>query len=128
MALIPVENIKYISELDKDEIINRLKENIEPQSFLSRYGKEYYGEINENDFKIMRRSIFKNPYGPIISGDFEQNNNKTIINVKMKINLLVIIFMITEFLIINIILPIVFLVTSIIEKEDVIISILITIL
>jgi hypothetical protein len=99
MAFVPYENIIFESDLSYDEIIKRIENIIEPKrSLFSRLFKKnnektYEGELFENVFKINRIILYRNSFIPIIYGTIISDCNKTIINIKMKLHIIVKIFM-----------------------------------
>jgi hypothetical protein len=96
MKLLPIENITYQTKLKEEDIIHRLVENIEPKKMF-RFGsgstKPYEGEIDENTFSIRRIIRNKNSFLPQIKGKIEKEYYSTIISVKMRLRLSVIIFL-----------------------------------
>jgi hypothetical protein len=98
-VFVPYKNIIFESALSYNEIINRIQNRIEPKrSLFSRLRKNngnhmYEGELFENEFKINRIILYRNSFLPIIYGTIISESNKTIINVKMKLHIIVKIFM-----------------------------------
>ncbi|MDR1388738.1 MAG: hypothetical protein LBJ31_02010 [Treponema sp.] len=113
MGFAPWENLTFQTNYNKDEIITRLNENVEPKGlfwvyFLKKYsyGKQYQGNINDNLFEIRRVSIFANSFRPIIKGEInEAEDNKTVLNIRIRMHEFVCGFMAVFFgiLIINLI-------------------------
>jgi len=55
--------------------------------------KQYEGHVrNDNTFKISRILKYRNSFQPEIEGKFQQSNNTVRIEVKMRLNLFVILF------------------------------------
>jgi len=97
MKYLPYENYRLISNFSVSEIINRINENIEPKklfriSFGSTFGKPYEGNVNANGFFITRILGYNNSFNPIIIAKFEYDPRGTIIHVKMRISILISIF------------------------------------
>jgi hypothetical protein len=96
----PWEEVKYITNLTKDEIINRINGVVEPKGlfgihFLKKYsyGKPFAGEIYENGFKITRITFYKNLFKPIIAGNIIEDKEQNIINVKIRCHYFIVGFM-----------------------------------
>ena len=99
MKYLPFENIIYRTELDSEEILQRLNENIEPKKtfrmtkiFGDNNHKPYEGDISGVSFNITRIISYRNSFMPIIKGNIEKDFNVTKINVKMRLHPLVLAF------------------------------------
>jgi len=83
--LIAKESITYITKLSNNEIINRLCEN-------SGYEESGYGYDNDT-FCIKRVIDYGNSFLPLIKGNISENSQGTIVKIRMKLPVFVIIFM-----------------------------------
>lgn len=98
--LLPFENYVLTTKLSRDEVFNRLSDNIEPKKsfrfglFGSSSTKAYEGEISEYTFRINRIIYYRNSFLPEITGDILSLPGQTQINIKMKLTPLVLIFII----------------------------------
>ena len=100
MKYLPFENIKYKSRLNSQEILKKISEIIEPKKTFRMSGisgsnnhKPYEGNIIGNSFNISRLISYRNSFLPRIKGIIEKDFNGTKVNVKMRVNTFVIIFM-----------------------------------
>lgn len=97
MKYLPFENLIYTTILSEQEIITRLSDHVEIKKFRiirTHSMKEYEGHVNNNTFQISRILKYRNSFQPEIEGKFQRNNNTTQIEVKMRLNLFVSLFMI----------------------------------
>lgn len=96
MKYLPYEHITYKTNLSEQEVLTRLSGFVEPKKFgLGRnYIKEYEGSIHNNSFEISRVIQYRNSFLPDINGIIQKNNNGTEIQVIMRLNLFVLIFLI----------------------------------
>jgi hypothetical protein len=99
MNFLPVENLTFKTTLSQVEVINRLKENIEPEKAL-RFGlfrkdssKPYEGYLTEKYFNIKRIIGYRNSFLPRINGSIKSENRGTNIKVKMQLQTLVKVFL-----------------------------------
>ncbi len=100
MKYLPFENITYRTKLEPEEIQKRINEVVEPKKtfrmtgiFGRRNHKPYEGSINGNSFSIMRIISYRNSFLPIINGIIEKDFNGNKINVKMRLNIFIMVFM-----------------------------------
>lgn len=99
MKFLPTENITYRTKLKEEEIVKRLSEIIEPKktfrlSILSSdSSKSYEGQINGQTFEIKRIIGYRNSFLPRINGIIERDFNGMTIKVKMRLHILVIVFL-----------------------------------
>jgi hypothetical protein len=91
MKILPTENITYKTKIQKDEIINRLKD-ITGRKRYYRYTivddssrKIYEGVIRAHDFNIKRIAPFRNPSIPQIHGTVQHDLEGTIIKVTIRL-------------------------------------------
>ena len=122
MAFFPGELLKYtIIGTSRDEIIDRINNNVEPKKYLwlcfSSVNKPYFGMIYEKGFKIMRYSVIKNGFAPIIIGNIIENNDKNVLEVLMRPHFFTMLFMSITLGIFGIFAPILLFVTSFEIKE-----------
>ncbi|MEJ2104945.1 MAG: hypothetical protein P8X47_10265 [Ignavibacteriaceae bacterium] len=100
MKYLPFEKITYKTRLDSCEIQERLSKIIEPKKtfrmtgiFGSSNHKPYEGSINGSSFNINRIIGYRNSFLPRINGIIEKDFNGAKINVKMRLHVLVVVFM-----------------------------------
>ncbi|MDR3022710.1 hypothetical protein [Chryseobacterium sp.] len=96
MKYLPYERITYKTNLSEQEVLTRLSGFVEPKkSGLGRNPiKDYEGSINKNRFDISRVIKNRNSFLPQINGAIQENNYGTEIEVTMKLDVLVFIFLI----------------------------------
>lgn len=93
MNLLPIEHITYKTSLAKGEVVNQLKQFVEPEKsfrglFKLKYEKPYEGRIQKDSFEIKLISGY-NSFIPIITGKIQENTDETTIKVKMQLSPLV---------------------------------------
>ena len=100
MKYLPFENITYKTKLNKGEIQNRLSENIEPKKILRFRGilssnnhKPYEGSITGAEFNVNRIIKYKNSFLPRISGMIDHDISGSLIHVKMRLSVFMIVFL-----------------------------------
>lgn len=99
MKLLPKENITYKTKLKEVEIINRLYNliNFENELFEDLFENitinKYEGEISGNTFNIKRYKLTRENFLPRISGVITNDFDGTTIQVKMKLNTLITVFL-----------------------------------
>jgi len=96
---LPLEKYSLSTNLTKEEVLKRLSEKVAPRtrsiSFFSYNIKlPYMGEINGNTFQICRSIQYRNSFLPLISGEITTYLGKTLINIKMRPEKFVLVFMI----------------------------------
>jgi hypothetical protein len=98
MRFLPYESFVMRSNLKEDELIVRLKEIIIPtRTFrfhiigIKSSGK-YEGQLNERTFQINRIISYRNSFLPQIIGEIEPQFNGSLIRIKMRLHLIVLIF------------------------------------
>ncbi len=96
MKYLPYEHIVYRTNLSEQEVIRRISDFVEPKKFgLGKNRiKEYEGFVNNNSFEISRVIQYRNSFLPKINGVIQKNNYETEIQVTMKLDLFVLIFLI----------------------------------
>ena len=98
MKYLPSENITFQSKLKEADLIQRLKDNIEPVRirfglFNRRETKPYQGKVVGPTFTISRIISYRNSFLPQISGSIENTFSGSLIRVKMRLHIAVIIFL-----------------------------------
>ncbi|MCU0439103.1 MAG: hypothetical protein MUC49_14490 [Raineya sp.] len=91
---LPIENIIYKTNLSKEQVIQRLTENIETKKSFGIYSKPYIGKIMGNHFEIERAISYRNSFLPQIKGEIYSEFNRTKIEVYMRPHLFVLFFMV----------------------------------
>ncbi|MEZ4775228.1 MAG: hypothetical protein R3D00_18735 [Bacteroidia bacterium] len=101
MKYLPFENLTYKSPLSVDEVRQRLAENIEPKKFFRMRGflsskdhQPYEGSIGENSFQINRIIHYRNSFLPQITGEIRPSGSGAVIDVKMKLHVMVWVFIV----------------------------------
>lgn len=100
VGLLPFERFTLHSNLRPDDILYRLRENVEPErtfrfrGFLfSGNGKPYEGSVNQNGtFSIKRLINYRNSFLPVIEGVVEHEGRGSRVKVKMRLNTFVLVF------------------------------------
>jgi len=90
-------SMKFIleSKKSKDEIIQVLKDNTSPcrSVFYRNYADFFNGKIFEASFKIQRNINYRNSFLPVLIGEINETDSGTIITIKTRLNLFVIVFL-----------------------------------
>lgn len=96
---LPIENIVYKTKLSKEQILQKLNDNIEAEKSFGfgahnyTYSKPYIGQIVGNTFEIKRAISYRNSFLPQIKGEVYSDFNGTKIKVTMKPHTFVLVFM-----------------------------------
>ena len=95
MKILPYETFQIQTSLPLDGAIDLMRQNVEPKKWLrlSRSHKLFEGDVSSAGFKIMRIIHYRNSFLPVIQGTFEQGDEGTKINIKMRLHRLVMAFM-----------------------------------
>lgn len=98
MKYLPAEDITFQSKLKEAALLQRLKDNIEPVKlrfglFNRRETKPYQGKIIGNTFNISRIISYRNSFLPQISGNIENTFSGSLIRVRMRLHVAVIVFL-----------------------------------
>ena len=99
MKYLPAEDITFQSKLKEAELLQRLEDNIEPERafrfglFQRRETKPYQGKVVGNSFNISRIISYRNSFLPRISGNIENTFSGSLIRVKMRLHVAVLVFM-----------------------------------
>lgn len=104
MKYLPFENITFHSKLPENEIIELLKQHVEPEKFFRFRGfyspkpkKPYEGYVHGRTFNIRRIIRYRNSFLPRITGMIEPVANGTKVHVKMQLHALVVVFVLVWF-------------------------------
>jgi hypothetical protein len=102
MNLLLFRKITIVSNLRENEIIERLSEIVDSKkrSFNFSYPdqtKKYTGKIESRRFRIYKITNGRNSFLPIIKGEIINNISKRSIVLKMRLHLLVILFLISAY-------------------------------
>jgi hypothetical protein len=95
----PYEKLVYKSPLNHNELLEYFKTQIEEEksfglgSYNHNYSKPYIGKIYGQNFEIKRAINYRNSFLPIINGKVLTSTNGTKIEVEMKLNTFVKVFM-----------------------------------
>ena len=98
MKYLPADNITYKTKLKGAALIQRLEDSIEPERafrfglFNRRETKPYQGKVVGHTFNISRIISYRNSFLPRISGSIENTFSGSLIRVKMRLHVAVIIF------------------------------------
>lgn len=96
---LPFKDYLFTTSLPIEEVKKRLLENIEPKQEFSLIKrnirtKKYEGKLFNNSFKINQINIGKeNTYAPLITGLMKSDLDKTIIQVTMELQPIILAFM-----------------------------------
>ena len=98
MILVPYETISYKTKLGNDQITKRIQEIIEPKKTIrlikGNSKKAYEGIVRESSFNIRRMITFTNLFSPNISGTMVKENDEIRIDLKFKLQAIIIVGMI----------------------------------
>jgi len=106
MKLIPQQKLMLITNYTFEEVLELLNTNSASNSYLTGFGgkaRPFKGVINGNNFKLIKNTIFRNPFNPCIKGKVIPFLNYTHILVTFRLQyhhafLIVIILTVTGFL------------------------------
>ncbi len=100
MNFLPFKNITYRSGLNSREVLERLQAVTEAEKliripfFNDAETKLYEGEITDQHFSIRRLIKYRNSFLPRIKGEIVTESSGTRINVRMRLHIIIIIFVI----------------------------------
>lgn len=95
MKLMPYDKFQINSKLSPIEIIQRIRDCTGDDEFFSLHQThEFSGQVNDNDFKIMKNISYRNSFQPIIEGKIEQTSMGTQVTISMRLHLFVMLFMV----------------------------------
>lgn len=97
MNILPFDKFDIITENSLWTIYDKLFKVVEKDKYnflCEDYDKPYHGYIYEKGFTIKPTSYIRNSFVPLIKGSFHNKDNKSVIHIKMKLDLPVLIFMI----------------------------------
>jgi hypothetical protein len=83
--ILPIENIHYLSTLNKEELITLLKKEIDSNNLSTKNHENYIGKIFANKFELKKVINYKNSFLPVINGEIVDGLNGAKIHVKMKL-------------------------------------------
>ena len=92
MNILPITTVTYKTQLSIKEVIEKLNDCVEPKKGFSLLsggagrGKLYEGEISGQTFEVSRIISYRNTFLPVITGNIQQENNATIIEINMRLN------------------------------------------
>ncbi len=93
MKYLPYENITYRTRLSPQEVIRKLSLKLDSPEFnLSDFGKDskpYIGKIEGDTFKMNPDTNIRNSTLIQITGELNENNEETLIDVKMRLTIAV---------------------------------------
>jgi hypothetical protein len=95
MKIVPTEEFNLETNLTEEEVANRIKNIIETRKsdfviFKNKFSKPYSGYIRNNKFEIKRNIEGRNSFVPNICGIIVVEKNKIVINIKMKLDEIVV--------------------------------------
>ena len=94
---IPIRNLNFTTQISKDEVLSNLSQNVETVDRIhynsKGTSKTYVGNVNENNFVIRRIINYRNSFLPNIKGEFVSTISGTRIDVVMKLNNFVVVFL-----------------------------------
>lgn len=89
--ILPSEHVILETNLSKDQVFERLKNNIDPKKpmvysrdSITKVSKKYNGVFDQSNFEISRTIKYRNSFLPIIKGTISDNHCKTKIDILMK--------------------------------------------
>ncbi|MEP6794119.1 MAG: hypothetical protein ABJB16_07325 [Saprospiraceae bacterium] len=100
MNLLPFKNFSFSSKLNASEITDRLLAITEAEKFIriplfnDAETKMYEGQITDQNFSIRRLIKYRNSFLPRIKGEIKAVGNGTRIDVRMRLHVVIIIFVI----------------------------------
>ena len=99
MTFLPYEDLVYKSNLPESELRLRISQNIEKKKtyrigYLTKHTKPYEGYLHGNNFEINRIINYRNSFLPQVKGKIIESNEGTLIYVKMRMHILVYIFLV----------------------------------
>jgi len=91
MKFLPFENITYKTQLSPREVIRRLSKQLESPDFnmsdMFADRKSYIGKIEDDVFKMNPVTSVRNSTLVQITGELNEDNEETLINVKMRLTI-----------------------------------------
>ncbi|CAM3386775.1 hypothetical protein FLLO111716_07605 [Flavobacterium longum] len=96
---LPFEKLTYSTKLSREEALAKLAENIAPEKPFgfgtpkTAYDKPYVGQCNGNAFNVKRAIGYRNSFLPMIKGEVVSDISGTKVQVTMRPNVLVLVFM-----------------------------------
>ena len=98
MDFIPFVTLRLRTKLSFEDVIEKLDSVIEPKKFTIfgnlGYSKSFRGELLEDSFTMIRNNVlYQNSFMPVIKGKILRKSGYTVLEIFMRMNLFVIIFM-----------------------------------
>ena len=96
--LLPFENYVLKTRLSPEEVLKRIDDNIQQNPdtgffiFSQNYSKPYTGQIIGNSFAMRRNINYRNSFLPVIKGQVTTFVGQTQVNIKMRPETIVLIF------------------------------------
>lgn len=96
MKILPYEKYSLKCNCNREKIVEILQKNTDVKRPFIKFkdSKKFWGKVKLDSFKIERQISYRNSFLPIIKGKIIENEEKTIIEIKMRMHILVEIFMI----------------------------------
>jgi hypothetical protein len=96
MKIWPYDSFEIETSMTLDEVVNKLEAKTEPKSwFPSFFGdhRPFQGEVSREGFKIIGSIRYHNSFLPVVRGSFKQGLSGITVTIKMRLHLLVIVFL-----------------------------------
>jgi len=93
MIALPFENFKLRTALNEQEVRHRLQRTFISARFERSAEPPYEGSISGNCFKIKRQIRYTNSFLPLIEGRIEPDFQGSLIHIKMRLHLIVMILL-----------------------------------
>lgn len=96
MKILPYEKYSLKCNCNREKIVEILQKNTDVKRPFIKFkdSKKFWGKVELDSFKIQRQISYRNSFLPIIKGKVIENEEKTIIKIKMRMHILVEIFVI----------------------------------
>lgn len=94
--LLPIENYSFTTHLTAEELEKRLYQIVQPTKGLfnnNDLGKPYEGWVNKNSYVVNRVINYRNSFLPVIIGTYEPFSSLTQVNIKMRLQDFVLVFL-----------------------------------
>ena len=96
MNLLPFEKYVIRTNMSLEDLHLSIDQSCAPFKFLNVSGslnKPLFGKRTENNFKLYRAIRYRNSFLPIAFGQITDNGNEVLVEITLKMNLAVMIFM-----------------------------------
>ncbi|MBN1467581.1 MAG: hypothetical protein JXM74_08600 [Fusobacteriaceae bacterium] len=96
MKILPYEKYSLKCNCRREKIVEILQKNTDVNRPFIKFkdSKKFWGKVELDSFKIERQISYRNNFLPVIIGRMIENEEKTIIEIKMRMHILVEIFVI----------------------------------